>query len=73
MNILDQFNDRKTRSRSLAFRTVFLMNQRITGDATLHTSYKDSTSPRFVVKGFSWGGYGFADCFMILTYLCLTI
>ena len=24
-------------------------------------------------KGFSWGGYGFADRFMILTYLCPTI
>ena len=26
--------------------------------------------PQESLKGFSWGGYGFADRFMILTYLC---
>ena len=34
----------------LAFRTVFLKNQRPLGDATQQACYKTSTSPRFIVE-----------------------
>ena len=40
----------------------------------LHMVYKKQILRYFgFFKGFSWGGYGFADRFMILTYLCPTI
>ena len=34
----------------LAFKHVFIINQRFIAVATLHTSYKTSTSPRFMVE-----------------------